>query len=228
MINALILVVPIQSYVGGSISVDVVERMIQIAKKGLRSFFPGSPGHEVEYETEILQETKETAEGDGVGIMITAYTTTGCIFAGSGVGERGKSSETIAHQAVESLTRDLEYGGCVDEYLQDQLIIFMALAKGKSRYLSGPLALHTTTAIHFSSFMTGAEFTVTKQGEKDLYLVECEGIGLEPPSPSPAGGKPSEEEGKGKEKEREKEEEREKEKEKGSGEKEKEKEDMES
>ena len=200
--------------------------MIQIAKKGLRSFFPGSPGHEVEYETEILQETKETAEGDGVGIMITAYTTTGCIFAGSGVGERGKSSETIAHQAVESLTRDLEYGGCVDEYLQDQLIIFMALAKGKSRYLSGPLALHTTTAIHFSSFMTGAKFTVTKQGgEKELYLVECEGIGLEPTSP---GGKPSEEEqGKGKEKEKEKEEEGEKEKEE-SGEKEKEKEDMES
>jgi len=40
-------------------------------------------------------------------------------------------------------------------YLQDQLIIFMALAAGRSRVLSGPLSLHTKTAIHYTQLLTG-------------------------------------------------------------------------
>jgi len=34
--------------------------------------------------------------------------------------------------------------------MQDQLIIYMALAKGESRMLAGPLTLHTQTAIHIA------------------------------------------------------------------------------
>ncbi len=33
--------------------------------------------------------------------------------------------------------------GCVDEYMQDQLIIYMALAAGRSRVRCGPLSLHS-------------------------------------------------------------------------------------
>lgn len=47
-----------------------------------------------------------------------------------------------------------EYG-CSDEYLTDQLIIFMALARGTSCLLTGPLSLHTRTAMHFAETMTG-------------------------------------------------------------------------
>lgn len=35
-----------------------------------------------------------------------------------------------------------------------QLIIFMALAKGVSRVKSGPITLHTQTAIHFAEQLT--------------------------------------------------------------------------
>lgn len=46
-----------------------------------------------------------------------------------------------AQHAVKELFDNIDAGGCVDEYLQDQLIVFMALAAGRSTVLTGPLSL---------------------------------------------------------------------------------------
>ena len=46
-------------------------------------------------------------------------------------------------------TAQLGHGGCTDEHLQDQVIIFMALASGTSQLLTGPLSLHTKTSLYF-------------------------------------------------------------------------------
>jgi len=61
--------------------------------------------------------------------------------------------------------------------MQDQLIIYMALARGHSRMLAGPLTLHTQTAIHFAQVMTGCVFKVTEQQKGKTFLIECDGIG---------------------------------------------------
>jgi len=39
-------------------------------------------------DEEIIVETSKNAVGNGAGIIITATTTTGCIFGGSSLGER--------------------------------------------------------------------------------------------------------------------------------------------
>ena len=55
-------------------------------------------------------------------------------------------------------------------YLQDQLLVFMALAAGESTLLAGPLSLHTRTAMHFATLVTaghpsgGARFTLERVG----------------------------------------------------------------
>jgi RNA 3'-terminal phosphate cyclase (ATP) len=73
----------------------------------------------------------------------------------------------------------------------------MALAEGRSKLVTGPITLHTRTAIHFVETVSGAKFHIKKldsseslvsiQDEKDInsldwdegmYLIECEGIGL--------------------------------------------------
>mmetsp|Transcript_2935 Transcript_2935/g.11200 ORF Transcript_2935/g.11200 Transcript_2935/m.11200 type:complete len:394 (-) Transcript_2935:950-2131(-) len=66
---------------------------------------------------------------------------------------------------------------CVDEHMQDQLIIFMALCKGQSVLRCGPLSSHTETAIFFMQELTGAKFSTTEEDEGTM-LVECEGIGF--------------------------------------------------
>jgi len=62
--------------------------------------------------------------------------------------------------------------------MQDQLIIFMALAKGKSRIRTGPLTLHTRTAIHFTELLTGVKFNVQSDTSDKNFFIECEGIGF--------------------------------------------------
>jgi RNA 3'-terminal phosphate cyclase (ATP) len=45
--------------------------------------------------------------------------------------EKGVRAEDIGRIAAESLLEALATGGCVDEWMQDQLIVFMAMASGR-------------------------------------------------------------------------------------------------
>ncbi|KAG0322849.1 hypothetical protein BGZ97_003406 [Linnemannia gamsii] len=69
-------------------------------------------------------------------------------------GELNGPVEQIVKEVVQQLQMEIKHGGCVDEYLRDQLVIFSALAKGKcyidaGRNDEGQLlegSLHTRTA----------------------------------------------------------------------------------
>lgn len=78
---------------------------------------------------------------------------------------------------IQHLKKNWQEQGCVDEHVQDQIIIFMALAKGTSRVRTGPLTLHTQTAIHYCQIMTGVTFKVESQ-ENGSVILECEGAGV--------------------------------------------------
>uniref|UniRef100_A0A672G350 RNA 3'-terminal phosphate cyclase n=1 Tax=Salarias fasciatus TaxID=181472 RepID=A0A672G350_SALFA len=117
-----------------------------------------------------------------------AVTTGGCLLASSALGKRGVSPEQVGVAAAEALLGNLRHGGCVDDFLQDQLVIFMALASGRSRIRTGPPTLHTRTAIHVAEALTKAKFTITKcedasadanASASDSYLIECDGAGVE-------------------------------------------------
>ena len=84
----------------------------------------------------------------------------------------------VGKDAAKELLTDWNYGinACTDRHFQDQLIIFMALSKGNSKFKTCELELHTETAIHFAELLTGAKFKITK--ESDGVLIECQGIGL--------------------------------------------------
>lgn len=51
--------------------------------------------------------------------------------------------DVVGKEAAEELIAALESGGCVDEWLQDQIVIFMALSEGESAVRTGSLTLHT-------------------------------------------------------------------------------------
>ncbi|KAN0015602.1 hypothetical protein ACTFIU_008341 [Dictyostelium citrinum] len=161
------------------ISPLVAERMNNTAKKLIKKDFK-----KVDIETELIDCSKFSF-GDGTFIEIRAYTDQGCIFGATGNGAIGIPAEKVAEDATNSLLKDLQDGGCMDEYLQDQLIIFMALAKGKSQIKTGPISLHTQTSIHITSLMTGAIFTITPltnnaQSGEETNLITCDGIGYFP------------------------------------------------
>ena len=108
---------------------------------------------------------------------IVATTTTGCRLAGSGLGGPKQRDEEVGEAAAKELIKEIWSGCCVDQYLQDQLIIFMALADGVSRVRAGPLTLHTTTGIHMTSMFTGAQFKTTE--EDGTTIIECQGVAFQ-------------------------------------------------
>lgn len=87
------------------------------------------------------------------------------IFAGfSSLGSRGKPAERVADEAVDSLKNYIESEGCINPHLSDQLIPFMALAKGSSSFTTTQMTEHLLTNLwvlqHF------LEVKLTRQGEK--------------------------------------------------------------
>jgi RNA 3'-terminal phosphate cyclase (ATP) len=147
-----------------------------------------------DYHVEVVMEHQ--AVGSGLGILIVAKTTTGCLLAGSALSSPKKVASQVGMDAAAELYATLQDGGCVDEWLQDQLIMFMALAEGSSEMLTGSLTLHTQTAIWIAEEMSGVKFEVTKlsQGKATAtqngygsdgriagqHLVRCrQGLGLQ-------------------------------------------------
>ncbi|XP_061594856.1 RNA 3'-terminal phosphate cyclase [Cololabis saira] len=168
-----------RAYVAGVLPYKLAKDMSTAAVRTIRKEIK-----DLYINIQALQE-KEKAFGSGNGIIIIAESSTGCLFAGSALGKKGVYADKVGIEAAEMLLRNLRHNGCVDEFLQDQLIIFMALAKGTSRIRTGPVTLHTQTAIHIAELLTQAKFTITKC-EDELssgitHIIECQGSGIENP-----------------------------------------------
>ncbi|XP_028407655.1 RNA 3'-terminal phosphate cyclase-like [Dendronephthya gigantea] len=166
-----------QAFVAGVLPIQVAHRMAQEATRLLGKYYPDTP-----LNIEPIKESEHKAFGTGTGIWIVAETSTGCRLAGSSVGRKGVSAEQVATNAVEELKDGLENNSCVDQHLQDQVIILMALAQGKSSFKTGPVTLHTRTAIHIAEKLTNVKFNIKpfpeEKSSKETFIVECDGIGF--------------------------------------------------
>ncbi|MES1912508.1 MAG: hypothetical protein MHM6MM_004773 [Cercozoa sp. M6MM] len=119
----------------------------------------------------------------GMGVVLIAKTDTGALIAGSSISGKNEDFTAVGRRAGRDMLKQLYAGGCVDEHLQDQLIIFMALAQGTSRMRCGPIELHTTTAMRIAETLTGATFEIEQ--DNDTSVIVCHGVGfvnpIEPP-----------------------------------------------
>jgi len=164
-----------RAFVAGVLPYKIAQRMAQEASKMIKQRYPDVP-----VNIQAVQEQANAAVGTGTGILVMAESSTGCRIGGSALGKKGLAAEQVASKAVDDMIRNLDAGGCVDEHLQDQLVIFMALAKGTSRIRSGPITMHTKTAMHIAEKITKAKFNVKEvdKGNGGGCIIECEGIGL--------------------------------------------------
>ncbi|KDQ60589.1 hypothetical protein JAAARDRAFT_554341 [Jaapia argillacea MUCL 33604] len=125
-----------------------------------------------------VRERDTDAVGAGSGIVLWAETENGCVLGGSAVGMRKTDPAQVALAAADELARNIAHGQCVDEYIQDQIIIFLALASGESKVKTGPLTLHTRTAIWVAEQLTDARFVVDEAPDGQTVTITCQGIGL--------------------------------------------------
>lgn len=160
------------AFVAGHVKESIGQRLLSAAQAVLQARFPNYV-----YKAELVRETATDALGDGCGILLVAKSDTGCILGSARCGEKGVSAESIGKMVALELSDVLETGACVDDYLQDQLIIWMALAKGTSEFVCGEPTLHTRTAIEIAQTLTSACFSIIKEKGR-TWIIRCNGAGI--------------------------------------------------
>ena len=112
-------------------------------------------------EVQVLYDVP--ANGPGSFLFLIAESQ-GAMAGFSSLGQRGKRAEEVAEEAVDSLKEYIKWDGCIDPHLSDQLIPFVALAKGNSVFTTTRMTEHLLTNLwvvqHF------LDVRISKWGEK--------------------------------------------------------------
>ena len=122
-------------------------------------------------------EFKEKSNTIGSGITLIASDSKGNKLSASASGRRGKQASVVGKEAAEKLISEISAGKAVDSHTADQLIPFMALAKGKSTINCGKLTKHCLTNIAICEKLLGVKFEVKGTPEKPAKI-SVEGIGF--------------------------------------------------
>jgi RNA 3'-terminal phosphate cyclase (ATP) len=106
----------------------------------------------------------------GSSIALWAETDTGALIGADAIGELGKPSEKVGQEAAENLLKELKPKATVDAHLADILVPYIALARGKSAYLTRFITDHLDTNIWLTQQILGTRFKLTKTD--NLYRIE--------------------------------------------------------
>lgn len=92
------------------------------------------------------------------------------------LGEIGKKAEIVGKEAADRLVEFEKSGAALDEHLADQLLLYAALAQGKTRFVAGKITNHLLSNAHtIRQFIPDANIEIDENSGK----VEVEGIGFE-------------------------------------------------
>ncbi|NPA47632.1 MAG: RNA 3'-terminal phosphate cyclase [Thermococci archaeon] len=127
----------------------VVERQAKEAVRVLRQAYPEVP----------CDVRRELGTSRGPGSGVTLWAETDCLRLGwSSLGRRGKPAEKVGREAAEGLLGELEKRACVDRFLGDQLIPFIAFAGGEFR--ATEITEHLRTNVWVVEKFLGETFSV--------------------------------------------------------------------
>ncbi|MGZ4849092.1 MAG: RNA 3'-terminal phosphate cyclase [Halobacteriota archaeon] len=117
----------------------------------------GYPNVSIELDSDQRKENPSA----GSGIVLWAETSTGGRLAGDALGARGKPAELVGREGAARLLTQVSKGAPFDVHLGDQLVIWLALAEGRSRIAISELTLHTVTAVKVTEIVTGRQFKIS-------------------------------------------------------------------
>ncbi|XP_045031094.1 RNA 3'-terminal phosphate cyclase isoform X1 [Daphnia magna] len=160
------------SFVAGTIPIRVANEMAHSATLKIHDSLGNIP-------VNIHQFKEIKAFGNGAALILSCETADGMLLGGTGLGKPRNAANQVGQEAADELIESCFRKVCLDQYAQDQVIIFMALAEGISKVLVGPPTLHTRTAIHVTSQLTGVKFDIIDlKTQPETFIIECKGMGF--------------------------------------------------
>jgi RNA 3'-terminal phosphate cyclase (ATP) len=106
----------------------------------------------------------------GSSTVLWAETDTNAILGADAIGELRKASEIVGTEAAEKLFEEISAQPTVDVHLADLLIPYVALAQGKSTYLTRTLTEHLQSNIWLAEKILNVKFNAQKAN--GLYKIE--------------------------------------------------------
>ncbi|MEM1507310.1 MAG: RNA 3'-terminal phosphate cyclase [Candidatus Bathyarchaeia archaeon] len=98
----------------------------------------------------------------GSSLVLWIETDKGALLGSDSIGEIGKTSETVAQEAVKGLLEEIDAKATVDVHMADMLIPYVALAKGESVYLARIITDHLESNIWLAEEILGVKFHIEK------------------------------------------------------------------
>ena len=116
------------------------------------------------------------AKNTGAGIILHAKAHPLVAIGSDGLGVPGLKAEFLGSYTARTILEYIETGCPVDPHISDQLLIYMALSKGKSSILTPEITSHARTNMDVISKFLDAEF-VAEEVENGIIL-SCDGVGF--------------------------------------------------
>ncbi len=120
-------------------------------------------------DIQVVNDTSNSLQ-KGSSIVLWAETDAGTIVGADAIGQLGKASETVGIEAAEKLWEELSAKSTVDIHTADLLIPYIALAHGRSSFLTRTLSEHLETNIWLAEEILQTKFVISKVD--GLYEVE--------------------------------------------------------
>ena len=111
----------------------------------------------------------DDARGQGGAIVLWAETEHTVLGAG-GVAQRGLRAEKLGTDAAVELAADIDAGVTLDAHASDQLLVYLALANGESRFTTRTLTDHARTAMWLIEQFLPVRFETVVNGGKTVAV----------------------------------------------------------
>jgi len=142
---------------------SIAEREKAQAEKGL-----------ADLKLEVKSEIRTSASPSSGNIFLLWAEYDNCLVGFSSLGELGKPAERVADETIDEFFKFHKGEAVVEKYLSDQLLLYAALAKGRSTLKVQEITKHLEATRLVIEQLLPVKFDITGD------LVSVEGIGLEP------------------------------------------------
>lgn len=133
----------------GNLPISIAERQKNAAFTNLIS-----QGINAEIETISV-----STPGQGTFIFLLAETEH-CLAGFSSLGERGKKAELVGEEAAKNFLDYYSTSACFDLYLADQVVLYLAIAKGESSFTAAEISNHLLTNLWVIEKFLDIQYTV--------------------------------------------------------------------
>jgi RNA 3'-terminal phosphate cyclase (ATP) len=104
--------------------------------------------------------------GEGGGQLVrTAWAESDAgLLGASRVAERGVRAETLGASVGQELAADIASGATLDMHAADQILVYLAMAAGRSSFTTRAVSSHARTAMWLIAQFVPARFTLEAEG----------------------------------------------------------------